>query len=53
MPKKMRDGLTEEECKQRNDLLHIINVNLSFCYYKRDNFKDSIKHANEAIAIDN
>ena len=52
MPKKIRDGLTEEQKKQRTETMIILNLNLSLCHFKRKQTSDAIKHAKEAVALD-
>lgn len=49
MNKKMRDNLTEEQRKQREEAMHLLCVNLSLTHYKRNNFKDAIKCAKESL----
>ena len=49
MTKKMKDNLTEDQKKQRDEVLHILNLNLSLCHLKRNNAKDAIKFANESL----
>jgi hypothetical protein len=45
MPKKMRDSLTEETQAQKNEAMHLLNLNLALCHLKRNNFVESIKAA--------
>ena len=49
MSKKMRDGLIDEQRKFREEALHLLNLNLSLCTYKRNNFKDAIKFAKDSL----
>jgi hypothetical protein len=35
MPKPMRDALTEEQRAQRENALHVLLLNISFCHQKR------------------
>ena len=49
MNKKMRDSLTEEQKKKREEALHLLTLNLSLTYFKRNNFKDAIKNAKESL----
>lgn len=49
MNKKMRDSLTEEQKKKREEALHLLNMNLSLTCFKRNNFKDAIKFAKESL----
>ena len=45
----MRDSLTEEQKKKREEALHLLTLNLSLTYFKRNNFKDAIKNAKESL----
>ena len=49
MSKKMRESLSEEQKNQRDEVLHLLNLNLSLCHLKRKNFKEAIKSAKESI----
>lgn len=53
MTKKMRDSLTEEQIVQKNEALHILNLNLSLCHLKRNDIQKAIKAAQEAIQLNN
>lgn len=45
----MRESLSEEEKNQREEVLHLLTLNLSLCHLKRKNYKDAIKCAKESI----
>ncbi|CDW86323.1 peptidyl-prolyl cis-trans isomerase fkbp6-like [Stylonychia lemnae] len=49
MSKVLKDSLTEEQKQKRDEALHLLSLNLSITHFKRNNFKDSIKHAKEAL----
>lgn len=51
MPKKIRDGLNEEQKQERIDTMVTLNINLSICHFKREQAKDAIKHAKEAVDL--
>lgn len=52
MAKKLRDTLTEEELKERESMMAILNLNLALVSLKQKNVNHVIKHAQEAIKID-
>ena len=52
MPKKIRDGLTEEQKTERTNTMVILNLNLSLCHFKRGVAHDAIKHAKDAVDLD-
>ena len=52
MPSNIRDSLDDSQKKQRNEIMLILNLNLSFCHLKRNAATDAIKFAKEAINID-
>jgi hypothetical protein len=45
MPKKMREAISEEEQKQRDDIVFKLSLNLSLCFLKKEMKKECIKHA--------
>ena len=52
MPKNIRDNLNEEQKQKRNDIMLILNLNLTFCHLKRNAPTDAIKCAKEAVKLD-
>ena len=51
MPKKIRDGLTEDEKEERTQTMVVLNLNLSLCHFKRGAAHDAIKHAKDAVEL--
>ena len=51
MTKKMRDSLNEEQAAKKNEALHTLLINLALCHIKRNNAKEAIKSAKDAISI--
>lgn len=51
MTKKMRDSLNEEQAAKKNEALHTLLINLALCHIKRNNAKEAIKSAKDAIII--
>lgn len=49
MPKTMRDALSKDEHQQRNDALHLLLLNISFCHLKRNQPIEAVKTAHEAM----
>lgn len=49
MSKKMKDSLNEEQKKQRDEVLHVLCMNLALCHLKRNNVKDALKFATESL----
>ena len=52
IPKKIRDGLTEEQKDERIRTMVILNLNLSLCHLKRKDWNKAIKHAKDVIDLD-
>lgn len=52
MPRQIRDALSEEQRDERNNVILILNLNLSLCHLKRNSATDAIKHAKEATKLD-
>jgi len=36
MPKKQRESLTEEMNQRRNEVMHVLNINIALCLLKKD-----------------
>lgn len=49
MTKKMKDSLTEEQKTQRQEILHLLLLNLAHCHTKKNNPKEAIKAATESL----
>lgn len=49
MPKKMRDGLSEEEKVLRVDSLQILLMNIALCHLKCSQSIEAVKFAKEAV----
>jgi len=49
MPKKQKESLTEEQDKQRNEILSILYLNCSHCLIKKKMYKEGIKAANDSL----
>ena len=49
MPKKMRDGLNQEEQQQRIEALHILLLNIGLCHIKRQQYREAVKACKESI----
>lgn len=49
MSKKMRESLSEEQKKQKDEVMHTLCLNLSFCHMKRNNLSEAIKLGKEAL----
>ena len=52
MPKPQKDALTPELQKKRDEILNILNLNVSMCMLKKNMPHDTIKHALEAITYE-
>jgi tetratricopeptide (TPR) repeat protein len=52
MPKKIRDGLSEDQKNERISTMVVLNLNLSLCHLKRGVAHDAIKHAKDAVELD-
>lgn len=51
MPKKIRDGLTDEQKDKRTSYMVMLNLNLSLVHFKRNQSIDAVKKAKEAIEL--
>ena len=49
MTKKMRDGLDEQQKKKREEILHILFLNMSLCHLKKNKPQDAIKAATDSL----
>lgn len=52
MPKPQKDSLTPDMQKQRNEILNILNLNVSLCMLKKNMPHETIKHAQEALTYE-
>ena len=52
IPKKEREALSEEDLKNRDETMVILNLNLAFCLLKRKEAKQALKYAEEAKLLD-
>ena len=52
IPKKIRDGLNQEQKDERIKIMVILNLNLSYCHIKRKDWNKAIKHAKDVIDLD-
>lgn len=51
IPKKIKDSLSDDQKAERENIMVILNLNLSLCHYKRGKALDAIKHAKDAIEL--
>lgn len=49
MPKTQQTNLTADEKLKRNEILHILNLNVAQCMLQKKMPQDAIKHANESL----
>jgi len=49
MPKKMKDSLTEPEKEKRNEVLHLLLLNVALCHLRRKNPREAVKAAKESL----
>lgn len=52
IPKKEREALSEEDLKNRDETMVILNLNLAFCLLQRKEAKQALKYAEEAKILD-
>lgn len=52
IPKKEREALSEEDLKNRDETMVILNLNLAFCLLQRKDAKSALKYAEEAKTLD-
>ena len=50
MPKKQKESLDDEQKKQRDEILNVLNSNSALCMLKKKMYKDCIKFAKDAIS---
>lgn len=52
MPKRQKESLTEEQRKQRDEILNVLYANSALCFLKKDRFQECIKSCRYAIEFD-